>query len=107
MPEQQSQQLLTEKEAAQKLIVAPETLQQWRHHRRYKLPYVKVGRLIRYRLSDLESFIASRTVAIVEPRAFVAQRAKCNEHRAALKRASTALRAVSRQRKTSRKKHSR
>jgi excisionase family DNA binding protein len=107
MPEQQSQQLLTEKEAAQKLIVAPETLQQWRHHRRYKLPYVKVGRLIRYRLSDVESFIASRTVAIVEPRAFVAQRGKRKEHRAALKRASTAVKAAGESQKLKTRRHRR
>lgn len=87
MPEQQSH-LLTEVETAQQIAVAPETLQQWRHHRRYGLPFVKVGRLVRYRQIDIDAWLASRIVSASEPRAFVKLRAKRKAHRAALKRAS-------------------
>jgi excisionase family DNA binding protein len=80
--------LLTEVETAKQIQVAPETLQQWRHHKRYQLPFVRVGRLIRYRQSDIDAWLASRTVTSIEPRRFAAQRAKRKEHRAALKRSS-------------------
>lgn len=87
MPEQQSH-LLTETETAKQISVAPATLQQWRHHHRYSLPFVKVGRLVRYKQSDIDGWLASRTQTSIEPRAFVAQRVKRKAHRAALKRAS-------------------
>jgi excisionase family DNA binding protein len=54
--------LLTEGEAAELLGVTPQTLCVWRCTRRYSLAWVKVGRLIRYRLKDLEKFIESRRV---------------------------------------------
>jgi len=50
-------QLLTEYEAAQILDLKPGTLQVWRSTKRYPLPYVKLGRLIRYRRSDLDDFL--------------------------------------------------
>lgn len=53
--------MLTEPEAADYLSVKPNTLSQWRVTGRYNLPYVKVGRHIRYRLADLEAWVASRT----------------------------------------------
>ena len=88
MPEQQSH-LLTEVETAQQIAVAPETLTTVRrHHRRYGLPFVKVGRLVRYRQIDIDAWLASRIVSASEPRAFVKLRAKRKAHRAALKRAS-------------------
>lgn len=55
-------QLRNEAEAAQILGVKTGTLQVWRSTKRYALAYVKVGRLVRYRQSDLEAFLASRTV---------------------------------------------
>lgn len=55
--------LLTEQQAAQVLGVKPSTLQVWRATKRYALPYVKVGRLVRYRLSALNGFLDSREVA--------------------------------------------
>jgi excisionase family DNA binding protein len=55
-------QLLTPQQASEVLQVSPETLNVWRATRRYKLPYVKVGRSVRYRLSDLEAFIQERLV---------------------------------------------
>jgi excisionase family DNA binding protein len=54
--------LLTRKEAAEVLGVRPETLAVWHCTRRYKLPLVKVGRSCRYRLADLEAWLATRTV---------------------------------------------
>jgi excisionase family DNA binding protein len=54
--------LLTRVEAAEYLSVKPQTLALWHSTGRYALPVVKVGRAVRYRLEDLERFIASRTV---------------------------------------------
>lgn len=55
--------LLTEKQAAKLLGVKPATLQVWRSTKRYALPYVKSGRLVRYRTSAIQEFIELRTVA--------------------------------------------
>jgi predicted DNA-binding transcriptional regulator AlpA len=54
--------LLTAKQASEFLGVPEGTLAQWRSQRRGP-PYIKLeGRLIRYRFSDLEMYIASRIV---------------------------------------------
>lgn len=58
----QTPNLLTRAEAAAYLGVKPNTLAVWALTRRDPLPYVKVGRLVRYRRSDLEPFLSSRTV---------------------------------------------
>ena len=50
-------------EAAEFLGVSIGTLEVWRCTKRYPLPYVKVGRLVKYRRSDLEAWLASRTVS--------------------------------------------
>lgn len=52
--------LLTPDETAERLGVLTNTLDAWRCTRRYDLPYVKVGRLVRYREIDVEAFIESR-----------------------------------------------
>jgi excisionase family DNA binding protein len=57
--------LLTREEAAEVLGVKPETLAVWACTGRYKLPMVKVGRSCRYRLADLEAWLAARTVGAV------------------------------------------
>ena len=54
--------LMTPAEAAEFLNVQPQTLAVWRSANRYALPYCKVGNAIRYRITDLESWLASRTV---------------------------------------------
>ncbi len=54
--------LLTRTAAAAYLGVSKGTLEVWACTKRYPLPYVKVGRLVKYRLSDLQAFVASRTV---------------------------------------------
>ncbi len=56
-----SDPLRNEDESAQFLGVKPTTLQIWRSTKRYPLPYIKVGRLVRYRQSALDAFLASRT----------------------------------------------
>lgn len=48
--------LLTEDQAAEILRVSPRTLQGWRH-RGDGPPFVKLGSAVRYRRSDLRSFI--------------------------------------------------
>lgn len=53
--------LRDEVQAAAFLDVKPTTLQVWRCTKRYPLPFVKVGRLVRYRQSDLDAFLRSRT----------------------------------------------
>lgn len=58
----QSTELLTRDQAAEYLGITPRTLAVWACVKRYNLPYVKVGRLVKYRRSDLDAFIARRTV---------------------------------------------
>jgi excisionase family DNA binding protein len=53
--------LLNEKEAAQLLATSVGTLQVWRSTGRYGIPFVKIGRLVRYKRADLEAWIESRT----------------------------------------------
>ena len=50
-----------ERDAANVLGVKTSTLAVWRSTGRYNLPYMKVGRLIRYRVSDLADFLAKFT----------------------------------------------
>ncbi|MEN8236950.1 MAG: helix-turn-helix domain-containing protein [Pseudomonadota bacterium] len=57
-----SARLLSRKEAAELLGVKVDTLAAWKSTRRYNIPVVKVGRLVRYRYSDLLDFIERRTV---------------------------------------------
>ena len=57
-----SDPLFTEQQAADYLQTAPATLSIWRSTKRYNLPYIKVGRLVRYRKSALDAFLSSRTV---------------------------------------------
>lgn len=52
--------LLTPQEVAEILGVDVETLNVWRCTKRYNLPYVKAGRLVRYRASDVAAFIENR-----------------------------------------------
>lgn len=58
--------LLSQSEAAEILGVKPDTLCYWRSTGRYRLPYVKVGRLVKYCPKDIEKFVAERTVIAEE-----------------------------------------
>lgn len=54
--------LVPESEAAEYLAVSPGTLRVWRCTGRVPLPFVKVGKAVRYRIRDLEAFVESRTI---------------------------------------------
>ena len=54
-------QLLSRKEASEFLGVKESTLSVWACTRRYNLPIVKIGRLAKYRMSDLLKFLDDRT----------------------------------------------
>jgi excisionase family DNA binding protein len=56
-------ELLTTQEAAEFLGSTVGTLEVWRSSKRYPIPYIKVGRLVRYRRSDLLAWLESRTVS--------------------------------------------
>jgi len=51
---------MTPEEVAEYLGIASETLNVWRCTKRYNLPYIKAGRLVRYRVEDVETFVVSR-----------------------------------------------
>jgi len=56
--------LLDETKAAAVLgDVKPGTLSVWRSTGRYKIPYIKIGRRVRYRRGDLLAWLESRTRA--------------------------------------------
>lgn len=53
--------LLSTAEAAAALGLSPETLANWRVTGRYALPYVRCGRLPRYRVGDLLTWQRARS----------------------------------------------
>lgn len=55
-------ELLTREETAALLGIKPDTLAIWASTKRYALPYAKIGRSVRYKLSDVQKFIESRTI---------------------------------------------
>jgi excisionase family DNA binding protein len=55
-------ELLTTAQAADYLSIKAHTLEIWRCARRYELRFVRIGRNIRYRKEDLDSFLAAHTV---------------------------------------------
>lgn len=57
------ERMLTPPEAAEVLGVTTQTLSIWRCTKRYALKYVKVGRLVRYRESDIMAFIEANNRA--------------------------------------------
>jgi len=71
-----AKKILPPAEAAEYLDVTVGTLAQWRHHKRYPLKYIRVGRKIAYRVRDLEQFLDSRTQSGVEDVAPVKARRK-------------------------------
>lgn len=56
-----TERLLSRKEAATYLGLAPQTLACWWTNKRYYLPLIKIGRHVKYRQSDLDAFIARNT----------------------------------------------
>jgi excisionase family DNA binding protein len=58
-----SDELLTPDDVAELLDVSPQTLASWRTTGRYELPFLRIGRLVRYRRSDIEEFLDSLDTA--------------------------------------------
>ncbi|WP_020561589.1 helix-turn-helix domain-containing protein [Methylosarcina fibrata] len=54
--------LLNTKQAAEYLGVTVSTLEVWRCTKRYPIPFIKVGHLVKYRKTALDAFLESRTV---------------------------------------------
>ncbi len=54
-------ELLTPEQTALKLNITEGTLSVWRCTGRYNLPFIKIGRAVRYKESDIELFINDRT----------------------------------------------
>ena len=52
---------MDEEAAAKFLGVKPGTLSVWRSSGKYNLPFMKIGHLVRYKQTDLEDWMASRT----------------------------------------------
>ena len=50
--------LLTTEEAAAYLKLKPNTLERWRSQYPHRLPFVKIGRTVKYRKDDLQAFIS-------------------------------------------------
>jgi excisionase family DNA binding protein len=59
-----SEMLVSRRDAARYLGVSEQTLAIWKCTGRYSLPFVKIGRLVKYRKLDLDRFI-SRNLANV------------------------------------------
>jgi predicted site-specific integrase-resolvase len=57
--------LLTPQDVANRLGVSITTLATWRCTKRYPLIYLKVGRLVRYSLGDVEAFEIARLQGVV------------------------------------------
>lgn len=57
--------LLTPKDAAKQLGTTAGTMNIWRSTGRWNLPYVKIGRLVRYKQEDIDAFIARRRMGAV------------------------------------------
>lgn len=59
--DQSTDPLLPPPEAAEYIGVTVRTLSVWRCVGRYNIPFIKVGRLVKYRKSALDTFLDSRT----------------------------------------------
>lgn len=58
--------LLSNDQAAEYIGVTPRTLEVWRCTKRHSIPYIKVGRLVKYRKSALDAFLEQRTIGALE-----------------------------------------
>jgi len=56
-------ELLSRREAAHYLGVKEQTLAVWLCTKRYNLPFVRIGRLVKYKKSDLDAFIHQQSYA--------------------------------------------
>jgi excisionase family DNA binding protein len=60
--EKTANDLLTRREAAEYLGVCENTLAIWACKKRYRLKYVKMGSLAKYKKEDLDNFIKQQTI---------------------------------------------
>lgn len=60
-PEIPAKDLMDEISVAAIIDVEPGTLAVWRSTGRYKLPFIKIGRKVRYRRADLDAWLVTRT----------------------------------------------
>lgn len=58
----QNEPLLSRNQAAELLGVKPQTMAVWACTKRYLIPYIKIGRCVKYRREDLQRFIAAHAV---------------------------------------------
>ena len=65
-PEEFNDPLLSTAEAAAYLGLADNTMSVWRCTGRYDIPFIKVGRLVKYRRSELDAFLERRTQGQIE-----------------------------------------
>ena len=56
---EQNSNLLTTEQAAEYLKLKPNTLERWRSQYPNRLPFVKIGRTVKYRLEDLQAYISN------------------------------------------------
>lgn len=56
-------ELLSRREAAQYLGVKEQTLAVWLCTKRYNIPVVRIGRLVKYKKADLDAFIQKQSYA--------------------------------------------
>ena len=56
-----TERLLTPPQVAEILGISTQTLAVWRCEGRYPLRYVKAGRLVRYRRTDVDAFIEAQS----------------------------------------------
>ncbi len=54
--------LLNNDQSAAYIGVMPRTLEVWRCTKRHQIPYIKVGRLVKYRKSALDAFLDQQTI---------------------------------------------
>lgn len=59
LEESAENKLFCTKEAAREIHVEPQTMAQWRHNKKVNIPFVRIGRKVMYRKSDLEAFISA------------------------------------------------
>jgi len=61
----QNKSLLSNTQAAEHLGIEPGTLEVWRCTKRHVIPYIKAGRLVKYRKVDLDAWLESRIVGVI------------------------------------------
>lgn len=63
---EEATKLLTAEEVADLTGLSPGTLAQWRSQRR-GIPYLKIGRTVRYDVTDVESYLKGCRVSVSDP----------------------------------------